>query len=64
MDFAIDLNQTDKDLVSALYRQERWAQKLLYEEHYGKMMGICMRYAASRNEALDLLHEGLSLIHI
>lgn len=58
MDFAIDLNRTDKDLVSALYRQERWAQKLLYEEHYSKMMGICLRYAATRNEALDLLHEG------
>jgi RNA polymerase sigma factor (sigma-70 family) len=58
MDFAINLERTETDFVSALSRQERWAQQLLYEQHYGKMMGICLRYAGSRDEALDLLHEG------
>ncbi len=58
MDFALDLERTETDFVSALSRQERWAQQLLYEQHYGKMMGICLRYAGSRDEALDLLHEG------
>lgn len=42
----------------ALVRQERWAQQQVYEHFYGKMMGVCMRYAGSRDEALDLLHEG------
>jgi len=58
MDFALNLERAEKDLVAALLRQERWAQQQLYEEYYGKMMGICLRYAGSRDEALDLLHEG------
>jgi len=52
------LERAEHDLVAALTRQERWAQQKLYEEYYGKMMGICLRYAGSRDEALDLLHEG------
>jgi len=58
MDFALNLERAENDLVAALSRQERWAQQQLYEEYYGKMMGICLRYAGSRDEALDLLHEG------
>lgn len=58
MDFTLNLERTETDFVLALSRQERWAQQLLYEQHYGKMMGICLRYAGSRDEALDLLHEG------
>lgn len=58
MDFALQLEHTEHNLILALTRQERWAQQQLYEQYYGKMMGICLRYAGSRDEALDLLHEG------
>lgn len=59
MDLALPLeHQTEHQLVTALIRGERWAQQQLYQAHYGKMMGICLRYAGSRDEALDLLHEG------
>lgn len=58
MDLALHLERAEQDFVAALVRQERWAQQQLYEEHYGRMMGICLRYAGSRDEALDLLHEG------
>lgn len=58
MDFALSLERAEHNLVAALTRQERWAQQQLYEQYYGKMMGICLRYAGSRDEALDLLHEG------
>jgi RNA polymerase sigma factor (sigma-70 family) len=58
MDFALNLERVEQDFIAALSRQERWAQQRLYEEHYGKMMGVCLRYAGSRDEALDLLHEG------
>ncbi|MCC6460845.1 MAG: sigma-70 family RNA polymerase sigma factor [Saprospiraceae bacterium] len=58
MDFALQLERTEHNLIIALNRQERWAQQLLYEQYYGKMMGVCLRYAGSRDEALDLLHEG------
>jgi RNA polymerase sigma-70 factor (ECF subfamily) len=57
MDIALNLERAERDFVEALARQERWAQQQVYEEHYGRMMGICMRYAGSRDEALDLLHE-------
>jgi RNA polymerase sigma factor (sigma-70 family) len=59
MDIALPLEHyAEHQLVAALLRRERWAQQQLYEAHYGKMMGICLRYAGSRDEALDLLHEG------
>jgi len=57
MDFALNLERIEQDFVAALLQQERWAQQRLYQEHYGKMMGVCLRYASSRDEALDLLHE-------
>ena len=57
MEIALNLELAERDFVAALTRQERWAQQQVYEEHYGRMMGICLRYAGSRDEALDLLHE-------
>jgi RNA polymerase sigma-70 factor (ECF subfamily) len=58
MDIVLPLNLEERDLIVACIRKERWAQKFLYEEFYGKMMGICLRYAGSEEEALDILHEG------
>lgn len=29
----------------------------MYEQHYKKMMGICLRYSKDRDEAKDILHE-------
>jgi len=58
MDIALPFGYEEKDLIQACLRQERWAQKLLYEEHYGKMMGVCLRYSNNSDDALDILHEG------
>ena len=58
MDIALPLNYQERDFIQACIRKERWAQKLLYEEHYGKMMGVCLRYANNSDDALDILHEG------
>lgn len=58
MEVVLTLESNEKTFVAALVRQERWAQQQLYKEYYGKMMGICLRYAGSQDEALDLLHEG------
>lgn len=58
MDAVLHLEKIEQEFLLALSRSERWAQQRLYEEHYGKMMGVCLRYAGSREEALDLLHEG------
>ena len=57
MEIALNLERAERDFVAALTRQERWAQQQVYEEHFGRMMGICLRYTGSRDEALDLLHE-------
>ncbi len=57
MEIALNLDYTEKDFINACVRKERWAQKKLYEEYYGKMMGICLRYAGTEDEALDILHE-------
>ena len=58
MDFALPLDLNESDLIEACIQQERWAQKVLYEEYYSKMMGVCLRYANNESEALDILHEG------
>lgn len=58
MDIVLHLNRGEQDLVSACMRHERWAQKLLYEEHYSKMMAVCLRYASSSDDAMDIMHEG------
>jgi RNA polymerase sigma-70 factor (ECF subfamily) len=58
MDIALHLNYEEKDLITACIRRERWAQKMLYEEQYPKMMGVCLRYAGNQDEAMDILHEG------
>jgi RNA polymerase sigma-70 factor (ECF subfamily) len=47
----------ERDLIEACVRQERWAQRIIYEAYYGPMMGICMRYASNAEEAEDTLHE-------
>ena len=58
MDIALPLGYQESDLIQACIRRERWAQKMLYEEYYGKMMGVCLRYSNNSDDALDILHEG------
>lgn len=58
MDIALHLQYEEKDLIKACIKKERWAQKLLYEEYYSKMMGLCLRYANHEEDALDIMHEG------
>lgn len=58
MDVALRLDYEEQDLITACIKRERWAQQKLYEEHYSKMMGVCLRYASNEEDALDILHEG------
>ncbi len=48
----------EQEFINACVRNERWAQKELYEAHYSKMMGVCLRYANCEADALDILHDG------
>ena len=58
MELALKIQNQEKKLVTACLRKERWAQQKLYEEHYGKLMGVCMRYSNNQEDARDILHEG------
>jgi RNA polymerase sigma factor (sigma-70 family) len=58
MEYVLRIPHTESDLISACIRQERWAQKLLYEEHFSTLMSVCLRYASNEDDALDMLHEG------
>jgi len=58
INITLPANYEEKDLIVACIRKERWAQKVLYEEYYGKMMGVCLRYSNNKDDALDILHEG------
>lgn len=58
MDIALKLKHQEKQFIDACVNKEKWAQKQLYEDHYGNMMGVCLRYAGSKDEALDILHDG------
>jgi RNA polymerase sigma-70 factor (ECF subfamily) len=58
MDIALSFASEESNLIEACLRKERWAQKALYEEHYPKIMGVCLRYAGNQDEALDIMHEG------
>ena len=49
---------TEQELVEGCRRGDDKARRQLYERYAGKMMAICMRYMANREEAEDLLHDG------
>ncbi len=58
MEIALSTNHNETNLIHACIRNERWAQKVIYEEYYGSMMGVCLRYASNEEDALDILQEG------
>lgn len=58
MSISISLQHQEKDFIEACIARERWAQKLLYEENYSLLLGVCHRYSSNHDDALDILHEG------
>lgn len=57
----VDLTNKEvvKKLVEACVRGERRSQELFYKTFYGKMLAVCMRYSRNREEAQDVLHDGM-----
>jgi RNA polymerase sigma factor (sigma-70 family) len=61
MQIALELTSAisrEEALVKGCLNEERWAQKQLYEQYFGKMMGVCVRYAGNEESARDVLNEG------
>lgn len=51
--------QADEQLIEGCKKGDRAAQKNLYEKYSRRMFGICLRYCDSREEAEEILQEGL-----
>ncbi len=49
---------TEEELIKGCIKNERLAQKRLYERFFGKMMSVCMRYASHREQATEILNMG------
>jgi RNA polymerase sigma-70 factor (ECF subfamily) len=47
-----------KLILEGCKRQERLAQRLLFQRFYNFGMGLCMRYAANKEEAQEMLNDG------
>jgi RNA polymerase sigma-70 factor (ECF subfamily) len=58
MDLTLQLKQQEEIFIQACIHNEQWAQKKLYEDFYGGMKGVCLRYANNDMDAQDILHEG------
>ena len=50
--------KNDQELISACARKEPNAQKQLFNQYAGKMLGVCARYCPNMEDAKDALHEG------
>ena len=49
---------TEDELIAACLKNNQRAQKALFDKYSGKLMGVCLRYAADRDEAQDMLQDG------
>jgi len=47
----------DSELVNECLKGKNYSQKQLYEHYAPRMLGVCYRYASSREEAEDFLQE-------
>jgi RNA polymerase sigma-70 factor (ECF subfamily) len=53
--------KTEKELqniVEGCTKGKRKSQQQLFELYYGKMLGVCMRYAKDNDEAQDMVQNG------
>lgn len=54
---AYSVHSSDTELVKGCQKHNRLAQKYLYQKYFGKVLGIAMRYAGNREEAIDVLNQ-------
>lgn len=53
---------TDEELLSAAGLGDAKAQYKLHQRYYGKLLGVCMRYARSRQDAEEIVNEAFCKI--
>lgn len=54
---------TETQLIAGLKRGESRAQKVVYERFAGKMLTVCHRYCANRDDAEEVLIDGLMKVY-
>ena len=52
------ISMTERELIQGCLESSLKHQRELYHRYAPKMMGVCMRYAGSEEEAEDMLQEG------
>lgn len=52
-------SMTEKELIERVKREDRKAQRILFDKYSPKMFGVCKRYMKSREDAEDVLIEGM-----
>lgn len=50
--------ENDRALIKGCVENDRIAQNQLYATYAAQMMGVCLRYARTREDAKDILQEG------
>jgi RNA polymerase sigma-70 factor (ECF subfamily) len=50
---------TDSEIIQGCLKQDRQAQKALYDKYSPVMFGVCKRYCKNREDAEDVLINGL-----
>jgi len=54
---------SEKDLIEGCQKGKAKLQRLLYERYAPKMLGVCMRYFNSKEEAQDALQDGFVKVY-
>ena len=52
------IQDVEVEMIAGCLKEERWAQKKLYETFYGRMMAVSLRYSNNGEDAKDILNEG------
>lgn len=56
--------KNDREILEGCLKHDLYAQKCLFEQYSGMLMGICVRYATDIPEAEDILQESLLKIYL
>lgn len=54
----------DAEIIKGCIRNDRKAQKKLYERYASVMLGVCRRYSVDLSEAEDMLQEGFLKVYL
>lgn len=58
----LSLNDTYEQLIRECLKNNRLAQKELYERLSSRMFSVCIRYVGNRETAKDVLHDGFIVL--